>query len=107
MKSNSYNQVVIQGNVSSELTQRELADGSVVTQWRLKVPRENEGGFDSIPCSTMSASVLKLLERATSETIFETEGEIRSRFWNSSGVTGSRVEVNVTKMRKLKSFSNP
>jgi hypothetical protein len=107
MNANSYNQVTIQGQVSSELTHRELADGSLVTQWRLKVPRENESGTDSIPCSTVSASVLKQLERATSETIFETEGEIRSRFWNSSGVTGSRVEVNVTKMRKLRSFSSP
>lgn len=107
MAINSYNQVTIQGHVSSALTQRELADGTVITQWRLKVPRENESGSDSIPCSTLSAPVLKLLERATDETIFETQGEIRSRFWNSAGVTGSRVEVNVTKMRKIKTFSSP
>ena len=107
MNMNSNNVVVVNGYLSSELVERELSDGSVVTQWRLKVPRQNETGSDSIPCSTVTPSVLKVLQKADLHMAFEAEGDIRSRYWNAGGVTGSRVEVNVIKLRKLKHSLSP
>lgn len=107
MDTNSINSVVLTGYIASDLVERELADGSTVTQWRFKVPRISESGSDSIPCSTTTSAVLRVLQNANTDVAYEADGEIRSRFWNSGGVTGSRVEVNVTKLKKLKNSLSP
>ena len=101
------NQVVIVGCIVGEIVERELASGEVISQWRVKVPRDGEVGSDSIPCASSVASVRKSLEKVTSDCDYQIEGQIRSRYWNAAGVTGSRVEVNVTKMRKFKKVRSP
>jgi hypothetical protein len=101
------NQVLLVGCIVGEIVDRELASGELISQWRVKVARIGESGSDSIPCSTSVAAVRKSLSKASLASDYQIEGQIRSRYWNAAGVTGSRVEVNVTKMRKFKPGLSP
>jgi single-strand DNA-binding protein len=98
------NSVEIAGIVSHLPQERELASGSRVLSWRIKVPREQTGS-DSIPCAISVENVSKsLISRIESLEVGQTvsiEGLLRSRFWQGSAGNASRVEVEVTALKKI------
>jgi single-strand DNA-binding protein len=95
------NFVVLNGTLSGEIQSHVQADGVEVLQWRLRVPRA-EGGADSVPCTSSSSRVMKTIVKLKEDQIVELEGSVRSRYWRSGGSTQSRVEIDVTKVSKLK-----
>jgi len=98
------NSVEIAGIVSHLPQERELASGNRILSWRIKVPREQTGS-DSIPCAISFDNVPKsLLSRIESLEVGQTvsiEGLLRSRFWQGSAGNASRVEVEVTALKKI------
>ena len=88
------NYVELSGNLIGAPEIHVTADGVEVIQWRLKVAREDVGS-DSIPCVSRDAKVRKLVAKLKENKGIEIQGEVRSRFWRSGGITQSRVEIDV------------
>jgi single-strand DNA-binding protein len=88
------NYVELTGNLIGVPEIHVTTEGVEIIQWRLKVAREDAGN-DSIPCVSRVAKVRKLVTRLKENKEIEIQGEVRSRFWRSGGVTQSRVEIDV------------
>ncbi len=95
------NNVDVIGTLASVPILRELADGEVVLQWRMKVCVEGEPPT-SIPCATRQSSVIKKMEKFEPGVALALKGSVVSRYWVSAGATGSRVEVAVTSAEKCR-----
>ena len=98
----SENSVNVTGEVSVEPAWRELADGSEVLQWRMKVARLDSGGHDSIPCCCGDGKISKLVSDVAVGQHLAISGHLRSRFWMAASGPGSRLEVEVTSAHKLR-----
>jgi single-stranded DNA-binding protein len=98
------NIVEIIGIVSHVPIERELASGDKSLNWRVKVQRE-ESGSDSIPCTISfdrtSKSLLNRVINLEVGSSVEICGKLRSRFWQGSGGSSSRLEVEVTSIKKI------
>ena len=95
------NTVDLVGTLASVPPLRELADGEVVLQWRMKVCADGEPPA-SIPCATRQISLIKKMEKFEPGVALALQGSVVSRFWVSAGATGSRVEVAVTSAEKCR-----
>lgn len=95
------NVVRIVGVIAGDCVVRELAEGRSVTQWRMKVSVPGEPTV-SVPCAAEAASIQKKIQSLPAGTPMLIEGSVASRYWVSSGQTGSRVEIQVTHAEKCK-----
>jgi len=95
------NSVDLVGTLASVPVARELADGEIVLQWRMKICVIGEPA-SSVPCATRTPSVIRKLEKCEVGTTLSLHGSVVSRFWVSAGATGSRVEVAVTSAEKCR-----
>lgn len=71
--------------------------GDDEVSWRVRVPRGG-GGHDQIPCRAPASA--RWASKLAAGDVVELEGELRSRFWRSGGSTQSRVEVEVTHLKR-------
>jgi len=96
-----HNDVLLSGIVANEPQIRELGDGREVLQWRMKILRPDSGS-DSIACSAEAKQVIKSVTAAGQGGEMEVAGSLRSRFWNSGAGMASRLEVDVTKAKRIR-----
>lgn len=98
------NNVEIQGMLSHLPVERKLANGDTSLNWRIKVQRQDSGS-DSIPCTITyeksSKSILNRLLNLEIGNFVEISGELRSRYWQGSAGSSSRIEVEVFAIKKI------
>lgn len=104
----SRNEVFLVGRVAAPVMEHELPSGATVVNARLIVNRADSAmpwssqRVDAIECVGWSARVQRSMRRWNAEDRVEIEGSIRRRFFRAATGTGSRVEVEITKARRLK-----
>ena len=102
------NDVVLVGRVAAPVMEHELPSGATVVNARLIVDRADTAmpwssqRVDAIECVGWTARVQRSMRRWNPEDRVEVEGSIRRRFFRAATGTGSRVEVEITKARRLK-----
>ena len=99
------NEVRLTGRVTSPPVSRELPSGDVVVTFRVTSQRGSttaRGGgrrSDSVPCAAWTSRLRRSIATWRPGDEVEVVGSLRCRFFRSGGVTGSRVEVEVTSAR--------
>ncbi len=98
------NTVEIAGLVSHIPVERELSSGIRTLSWRIKVSRE-ESGSDSIPCvinlEDSTKTLVAKIEQLEVGQAVRAIGALRSRYWQGPGGNSSRIEVEVTSIKKI------
>lgn len=101
------NQVVLVGRLSSPGEELILPSGDVLMKFRVVVPRSEKSRalttkstVDTIDCYVFTAGLRRKVERFEIGQVVELEGAIRRRFWRAGAAAASRVEVEVTAIRK-------
>jgi single-strand DNA-binding protein len=96
----SANLVVLLGTVTSEVTQRQLADGTEVAQFDLTTRIDDGGGkicTVSLPLAWHDPTAAGLTSVALDARV-AVVGTVRRRFFRSGGATQSRTEVVVQRV---------
>lgn len=102
------NDVILAGRLAAPVVERELPSGATVINARVIVDRPSAAmpwssqRVDTIDCVAWTARVQRSLRRWNKGDRVEIEGSMRRRFFQAGGTTGSRVEVEVTKARRIK-----
>jgi single-strand DNA-binding protein len=102
------NEVYLVGRVAAPVMEHELPSGATVVNVRLIVDRGDTAmpwssqRVDAIECVGWSARVQRSMRRWNPQDRVAVEGSIRRRFFRSASGTGSRVEVEIVKARRLR-----
>lgn len=102
------NEVYLVGRVAAPVMEHELPSGATVVHARLIVDRGETAmpwssqRVDAIECVGWSARVQRSMRRWNPEDRVAVEGSIRRRFFRSASGTGSRVEVEIVRARRLR-----
>lgn len=90
------NVVVLAGTISVPGEFRQIAGGSEVVRWTLRVSRGPlQTGSDLIDCLALEPELQQRALAWSLGTPLTIEGAIRRRFFRASGRTATRVEVEV------------
>jgi single-strand DNA-binding protein len=107
------NQVRLVGRVSDVGEARQLPSGDTVHAWRLVVPREDKATRsgrkqpDVIDVVCWSAVTRRAAGRLQIGQDVEVEGALRRRFFRTAAGVGSRYEVEVRNLTRLRIESLP
>ena len=102
------NSVLLVGKVSSAAEELELPSGETLVRFRVVIPREltskqsaSRATVDTIDCVTFKSSVQRKVHTLEVGNIVELEGQIRRRFWKAGAGVASRVEVEVSTIKRV------
>lgn len=98
------NSVHLVGRVTSVAEDIELPSETVLTRFRIVVPRSKpttKTTVDTIDLIAMKAGLQRKARSLAPGDIVEVEGEMRRRFWNAGMSVASRVEVEISSLSKL------
>lgn len=100
------NEVLLVGRVSGDVTTLELPSGDVLARWRLVVDRRDSAPgratIDTLDCATTRPGVRRTVDAWAPGDVVEVTGAIRRRFWRAPAGATSRVEVEVSRGRRLR-----
>jgi len=101
------NTVVLRGRVSSAPAVRELPSGTVITTFRVSVPRArtvmtsgSRQSVDWVDCAAWGARVRRAVAAWEVGDRVEIGGALRRRFYTATGGSGTRLEVEVLTARR-------
>jgi single-strand DNA-binding protein len=101
------NTVVLRGRVSSAPAARELPSGTVITTFRISVPRArtvmtagSRQSVDWVDCTAWGARVRRAVAGWEVGDRVEVGGALRRRFYTATGGSGTRLEVEVLSARR-------
>jgi single-strand DNA-binding protein len=103
------NHVVLTGRVAAEAVERELPSGDTIVTARVIVDRDtardNKPGprVDAIDCVAWGARPQRTMRTWQPGEIVNVEGALRRRFYRVPSGPVSRVEVEVTRARRVRS----
>lgn len=108
MATQENNTVRLVGRVSQVPEERELPSGDLVSTFRVIVPRQAGRGdrprptVDALECAAWTPSCRRTVRTLQPDDVVEVTGSLRRRFF--AGATGrvSRVEVEVTRAKRLR-----
>jgi single-strand DNA-binding protein len=108
MSTQENNSVRLVGRVSQLPEERELPSGDLVSTFRVIVPRDEQRGdrprptVDALECAAWTAMCRRSVRSWQPDDVVEVTGSLRRRFF--AGATGrvSRVEVEVTKAKRIR-----
>ncbi len=98
------NSVHLVGRVTSLAEDIHLPSDTVLTRFRIVVPRAKpvtKTTVDTIDLVAMKAGLQRKARSLTVGDIIEVEGEIRRRFWKAGMSVASRVEIEMSSLTKL------
>jgi single-strand DNA-binding protein len=103
----SVNEVLLRGRISAEPEERTLPSGDQIITWRLVVQRplsrrSSRARVDTIDCTAWSAAARRSSARMHAGDQVEVRGALRRHFRSSAGGATSRVDVEVTTVRRLR-----
>lgn len=103
------NEVRLIGRLGAMVHDRELPSGDLVSTFtvivdRPRLPRSGTSRVrvDAVPCQVFRASLRDRLSRLDEGDVVEVEGAIRRRFWRAPGGLGSAIEVDVSRIRRMR-----
>jgi len=100
------NEIQLRGRISSVPNQRVLPSGDRLVSVRVVVPRPPNPArptvtLDTFDCVAWTARAGDALLRLVPQDQVEISGALRRRFWRGESGTMSRVEVEVSRARRL------
>ncbi len=98
------NDVHLVGRVTSLAEDLELPSETILTRFRIVVPRAKpttKTTVDTVDLIAMKVSVQRKAHSLRVGDIVEVSGEIRRRFWKAGASVASRVEIEVNKLGKV------
>lgn len=103
----SVNEVLLRGRISAEPEERTLPSGDPIITWRLVVQRplsrrSSRARVDTIDCTAWSAAARRSSARMHAGDQVEVRGALRRHFRGGAGGATSRVDVEVTTVRRLR-----
>lgn len=101
------NTVVLLGRLAAEPEAREMPSGDLLLTFRLVVdrpglPAHRRRQVDTIDCAAWSARVQRSVRSWRAGETVSVEGHLRRRFRRSEAGATSRVEVEVTRARRVR-----
>lgn len=111
MAGGAVNEVLLRGRVSAAPAERTLPSGDLIMTIRIVVDRPPQRSrqpvsrqrVDAIDCVVWNGRVQRSVRAWQPGDEVQVEGAIRRRFFRASAGAVSRVEVEVTKARRLRS----
>ena len=111
------NEVLLVGRLAGPPEERTLPSGDPITAFRVIVRRCSAAGrghqdasqpprratVDTVDCTAWRAEARRLLRGWRTGDIVEVTGALRRRFWRSPGGPASRYDVEVARVRRLRS----
>lgn len=97
------NSVHLIGRVTSLAEDIQLPSDTVLTRFRIVVPRAKpttKTTVDTIDLVAMKAGLQRKARSLSVGDIVEVEGEIRRRFWKAGMSVASRVEIEISSLTK-------
>ena len=97
------NAVHLVGRVTSVAEDIELPSETILTRFRIVVPRAKpttKTTVDTIDLIAMKSGVQRKARSLAVGDIVEVEGEIRRRFWKAGVSVASRVEIEISSLTK-------
>lgn len=109
MQSESRNEVLLVGRLSTPPTERELPSGDPLVMFRVVVDRPaarrgepaRRATVDTLECVAWTAALRRAACAWSAGDVLEVQGALRRRFWRSPGGLGSRYEIEVSRARRL------
>ncbi len=108
------NEVRLVGRLGADAVSKTLPSGDVVVTFRVvtrRIPRARRPGavgsepgpqVDALDCVAWRADVRRSVTRWDAGDVVEVSGALRRRFWRTAAGPASRVEVEVTRARRLR-----
>ena len=98
------NDVFLRGRLAAEPVLRQLPSGDELCSFRITVarPEAERGRVDSIDCAATTARVRRSVQAAAPGDVLEVSGCLRRRFWRSAAGLGSRYEVQVRSVGRVR-----
>jgi single-strand DNA-binding protein len=108
------NTVELRGRISSPPVERELPSGTVITTFRLSVPRAktpmtagSSQTVDWVDCSAWSAKCRRTVGAWEAGDEVEVTGALRRRHFRAGDASTSRLEVEVLSARRARAREQP
>ncbi len=108
------NTVELRGRISSAPVERELPSGTVITTFRLSVPRAktpmtagSAQSVDWVDCAAWSARCRRTVGGWVSGDEVEVTGALRRRHFRAGDASTSRLEVEVLSARRARAREQP
>lgn len=108
------NTVVLRGRISSAPVDRELPSGTVITTFRLSVPRAKTAmtagssqTVDWVDCTAWSARSRRTVGGWQAGDEVEVTGALRRRHFRAGDASTSRLEVEVLSARRARAREQP
>jgi len=103
------NEVVLTGRLSVDPVSRELPSGDAITTFRVVVRRGEatrsdraRAGVDALDCVAWTGRVRRTVQGWAAGDVVEVHGSLRRRFYRVGSGAQSRVEVEVTRARRVR-----
>jgi len=101
------NEVVLTGRLSAPPETRELPSGDVMTTFRVVVRRDAASArprvtVDALECVVWSGRVRRTVASWRVDDVVEVQGALRRRFFRAGAGAQSRVEVEVSRARRVR-----
>jgi single-strand DNA-binding protein len=99
------NEVRLVGRLSQPPEERSLPSGDPLWTFRVVVPRPAGTGratVDAVECSAWTARVRRSVGTWEAGDLVEVEGALRRRFYRTQTGAASRVEVEVSRVRRVR-----
>ena len=105
------NDVRLVGRLTGVPAVLELPSGDVLVTFRISVPRHQPAGgrrgprgqaVDSVPCTAWRPRLRRSIVTWRAGDVVEVSGQVRCRFFQAGGATGSRVEVEASSARIIR-----
>lgn len=98
------NEVTLIGRLASDVRERSMPSGALLSSFRLVVRRDSVvhgPNIDALDCIAWRAPVQRAVRRWAAGDLVEVRGAVRRRFWRGVSGSVSRCEIEVTVVRRL------
>lgn len=98
------NYVELIGRVTGEAQDVALPSGETLTRMRIVVPRDKPATkttIDTIDIVTFKPAVHKRMHACSVGDVVSVTGQLRRRFWRAGPGVGSRLEVEVSALKRV------
>jgi len=99
------NDVALTGRVTSEGELIELPSGESLIRFRIVVPRYKpvtKTTVDTIDCVSFKPAIQRTVAKLEVGDIVTLAGAVRRRFWKAGPSVASRVEIEVTSVKRVR-----
>jgi single-strand DNA-binding protein len=97
-----HNEVVLEGELAKDPTERELKSGERFWLFQVAVPQVSGNGVDWVDCSVRSGRLLRVVPTWRAGDRVRIQGHLRRRFFHAAGASRSTLEVSAQVGRRTR-----